>query len=90
MLNSSEVAAVLATTHIRFLAPKIDRLGTIDGGHLNSRSAELWSAAFLEALTPIVNECLGQLAGSRDNLEMCYAAPRETATGALWKSWRRE
>jgi ferredoxin len=59
-LNSTEVAEVLATAlHTRFLAPKIDGLGTIDGGHLNSRSAELWSAAFLEALTPIVNECLG-------------------------------
>jgi hypothetical protein len=59
-LNSIEVAEVLATAlHTRFLAPKIDGLGTIDGGHLNSRSAELWSAAFLDALTPIVNECLG-------------------------------
>jgi hypothetical protein len=59
-LNSTEVAGVLATAlHTRFLAPKIDGLGTLDGVHLNSRSAELWSAAFLEALTPIVNECLG-------------------------------
>jgi Envelope integrity protein A len=59
-LNSIEVAEVLATAlHTRFLAPKIDGLGTIDGGHLNSRSAELWSTAFLEALTPIVTECLG-------------------------------
>ncbi len=59
-LNSTEVAEVLATAlHTRFLAPKIDGLGTIDGGHLNSRSAELWSAAFLKELTPIINECLG-------------------------------
>jgi hypothetical protein len=64
-LNSTEIAEVLATAlHTRFLAPKIDGLGTLDGGHMNSRSAELWSAAFLEALTPIVNECLGQLPGS--------------------------
>ena len=60
-LNSTEIAEVLATAlHTRFIAPKIDGLGTLDGGHLNSRSAELWSAAFVEALTPIVNECLGQ------------------------------
>jgi hypothetical protein len=60
-LNSTEVAEVLATAlHTRFLAPKIDGLATLDGGHLNSRSAELWSAAFLEALTPIVNECFGR------------------------------
>jgi hypothetical protein len=59
-LKSTEVAEVLATAlHTRFLAPKIDGVATVDGGHLNSRSAELWSAAFLEALTPIVNECLG-------------------------------
>src|SRR5262249_52996082 len=66
-LNSAEVAEVLATAlHTRFLAPKVDGIATVDGGHLNSRSAELWSAAFVEALTPIVNECLGgQLVGSR-------------------------
>jgi hypothetical protein len=59
-LNSPEVAEVLATAlHTRFLAPKIDGLATVDGGHFNSRSAELWSAAFVEALTPIVTECLG-------------------------------
>src|SRR5260370_7447131 len=59
------VAEVLATAlRTRFLAPKSDGLATGDGGHCNSRSAELWSAAFVEALTPIVNECLGQLVGS--------------------------
>ena len=58
-LDLTEVAEVLATAlHTRFLAPKIDGLATVDGGHFNSRSAELWSAAFVEALTPIVNECL--------------------------------
>ena len=57
--NLTEVAEVLATAlHTRFLAPKIDGLATVDGGHFNSRSAELWSAAFVEALTPIVDECL--------------------------------
>jgi ferredoxin len=77
-VNSTEVAEVLATAlRTRFLAPKIDGLATVDGGHLNSRSAELWSAAFLEALTPIVNECLGQLLGSRRE-----AAPTKAAHGA--------
>src|SRR2546429_1098165 len=47
-LNLTEVAEVLATAlRTRFLAPKIDGLATVDGGHLNSRSAELWSAAFV-------------------------------------------
>ena len=65
-LDLTEVAEVLATAlHTRFLAPKIEGLATVDGGHFNSRSAELWSAAFVEALTPIVNECLGQAVGSR-------------------------
>jgi hypothetical protein len=64
-LNSTEIAQVLATAlHTRFVAPRIEGLSTLDGGHLNSRSAELWSAAFVEALTPILNECLGPSAGS--------------------------
>ena len=64
-LNSTEIAQVLATAlHTRFVAPRIEGLSTLDGGHLNSRSAELWSAAFVEALTPILNECLGPLVGS--------------------------
>jgi hypothetical protein len=63
-LNSTEIAQVLATAlHTRFVAPRIEGLSTLDGGHLNSRSAELWSAAFVEALTPILNECLGPSAG---------------------------
>jgi len=65
-LNSPEIAEVLATAlHTRFLAPKIDGLATVDGGHFNSRSAELWSAAFVEALTPIVTECLGPQPAAR-------------------------
>jgi hypothetical protein len=64
--NLTEAAEVLATAlHTRFLAPKIDGLATVDGGHFNSRSAELWSAAFVEALTPIVNECLGPVVETR-------------------------
>ena len=64
-LNSTEVAQVLATAlRTRFIAPRIEGLSTLGGGHLNSRSAELWSAAFVEALTPILNECLGPLVGS--------------------------
>ena len=60
-LDSTEVAEVLATAlRTRFLAPKVDGIATVDGGHLNWRSSELWSAAFVEALTPIMNECLGQ------------------------------
>jgi hypothetical protein len=57
--NSPEVAEALAAgLHTRLVTPKVDGIATIDGTHLNLRSAELWSTAFLEALTPIIDECL--------------------------------
>jgi hypothetical protein len=35
-------------------------LVTVDGGHLNLASAERWSGQFVEALTPILQDCLAQ------------------------------
>jgi hypothetical protein len=58
-LNSAEIAQALAAAlHTQLVAAKVDGLATLDGAHLNSRSAELWSAAFLHALTPIIDQCL--------------------------------
>jgi hypothetical protein len=57
-LNSPEIAKVLAEalgTHS--LTPDLPDLSTIDGGHLNPRSAERWSGAFLEELTPQLQRC---------------------------------
>jgi hypothetical protein len=40
--------------------PPVDGLASVDGGHLNLASAERWSGQFVEALTPILQECLTQ------------------------------
>jgi hypothetical protein len=32
----------------------------VDGGHLNAASAERWSGQLVEALTPILHDCLTQ------------------------------
>jgi hypothetical protein len=40
--------------------PPVDGLATLDGGHLNTASAERWSDQFVKALTPILQECLTQ------------------------------
>lgn len=60
-LNSPEIAEALAASlHTWSLTPKVGDLATLDRGHLNQRSAELWSAAFLAALTPAIDLCLGR------------------------------
>jgi len=41
-----------------FIAPKFSGLGSPDGSHLDSASAERWSAAFLELLEPVLRRCL--------------------------------
>jgi hypothetical protein len=38
--------------------PPVDGLASVDGGHLNLASAERWSGQFVEALTPILQDCL--------------------------------
>ena len=45
------IAAGIGAT---FIAPRLDGLGTSDGSHLDTGSAERWSAAFLEALGPVL------------------------------------
>jgi hypothetical protein len=51
------LAAALKTSAI---FPSSDGLATVGGGHLNLQSAERWSGAFVEALTPILKECLSK------------------------------
>jgi hypothetical protein len=51
------LAAALGTSSI---FPPADSLATVDGGHLNLASAERWSGQFLDALTPILRDCLAQ------------------------------
>ena len=51
------LATALATSSI---FPPVDGLATVDGGHLNTASAERWSAQFVEALTPILKRCVAR------------------------------
>jgi hypothetical protein len=41
-----------------FIAPRLDHLGSPDGSHLDTESAERWSAAFLVLLEPVLKRCL--------------------------------
>jgi hypothetical protein len=52
------LAAALKTSAI---FPRTDGLAMVDaGGHLNLQSAERWSGEFVEALTPILKDCLSK------------------------------
>lgn len=42
-----------------FIAPRIDGLRTVDHHHLNQPSAQIWTHAFLDAIQPVLNDCLG-------------------------------
>jgi hypothetical protein len=42
------------------VAPQIEGLTTFDTSHMDRASAERWSAAFLQAAGPQINQCLGK------------------------------
>jgi hypothetical protein len=48
----------------RVVAPHIDGLLTSDHFHLTPESSQIWSKAFLNDLSPIVQQCVGSLAQS--------------------------
>jgi hypothetical protein len=50
--------AIAARLGADFIDPRVDSLGSSDGSHLDSESAERWSAAFLAELAPVLKECL--------------------------------
>jgi hypothetical protein len=41
-----------------YIAPTVEGLTTIDGNHLNPSSSAKWSVAFLNALEPLLGQCL--------------------------------
>jgi hypothetical protein len=41
-----------------FIAPRLEHLGSSDASHLDTESAERWSAAFLVLLEPVLKRCL--------------------------------
>lgn len=55
--NMDTAAAIASRLGTRFIMPQLDGLVTYDGSHLDSPSAERWSAAFLDQLAPILSEC---------------------------------
>lgn len=59
----AEAQAIAQALNLPFVAPELDGLTTFDGSHLDSRSAALWSAAFLQAAGPQLERCAGAGAG---------------------------
>jgi hypothetical protein len=64
-LDSTSIAESLAAAlGTRSIFPPMDGLATLDGAHLDPASAERWSGQFVEALTPILAECLAPNPGT--------------------------
>jgi hypothetical protein len=53
----AEAEAIAEALAMPLIAPKIDDLTTFDDTHLDARSAERWSSAFLEAAGPRIRQC---------------------------------
>ena len=59
--DSPAVAAALAAAlETRSILPPEDGLSTLDHTHLSLASAEAWSGQFVEAISPILRDCLVQ------------------------------
>jgi len=52
--RAQEIAKALG---LPLIAPQVDGLMTFDGSHLEPASAARWSAAFLEAAGPVIQDC---------------------------------
>jgi len=61
--GNETMRAVAAALGVNLVAPKLEGLTLFDGSHLDPRSREIWSAAFLEAAGPQIQACLDK---SRD------------------------
>jgi hypothetical protein len=55
----AETQAIAQALGVPFIAPNVEGLTTFDGSHLDSRSAALWSAAFLNAAGALLERCAG-------------------------------
>jgi hypothetical protein len=53
----AEAQAIADALGLPLIAPRIDDLKTFDGSHLEPASAARWSAAFIEAAGPIIEDC---------------------------------
>jgi len=59
-----EATAIADSLGIKLVSPQVEGLKTFDGSHLDQRSAELWSSAFLAAGGADIDRCLGDGRGS--------------------------
>ncbi|HUL64252.1 MAG TPA: hypothetical protein VLW55_06520 [Burkholderiaceae bacterium] len=62
--EAQEIANALG---LPLIAPQVDGLKTFDGSHLEPASAARWSAAFLEAAGPIIQDCAANRPSSASN-----------------------
>jgi hypothetical protein len=60
----AEAEAIADAVGLPLVAPRLDGLSTFDDTHLNTASAERWSAAFLEAAAPSIERCTGSSAAT--------------------------
>jgi hypothetical protein len=56
----AEAESIAAALRLELIAPQVDGLRTFDGSHLDSPSAERWSAAFLDAAGDRIRRCLSR------------------------------
>ena len=55
--------AVAAALGFNLVSPRLAGLATFDGVHLDPKSSQRWSAAFLEQAGPQIRKCLSEPAG---------------------------
>jgi hypothetical protein len=58
----AEAQAIADALGVQFIAPRVNDLTTFDGSHLDVKSADRWSAAFLDAAGPVLEHCIGKSA----------------------------
>jgi hypothetical protein len=87
-LNSPLIAERLAIVlKTRPILPPIDGLSTMDGAHLNPASAERWSSHLVEAMTPIIEECISPAAAPANSVSLAILLTALVLFGSLVVVW---
>ena len=61
VIDSEAVAAEIGrAAGLQVVLPDVKNLNTVDESHLNTDSAERWSAAFIDKVAPILDRCLAR------------------------------
>jgi hypothetical protein len=65
IIDSEAIAVEIGrAAGLQVVLPNVENLSTVDKSHLNTDSAERWSAAFLEKAAPILDRCLALKRGA--------------------------